>query len=154
MPLALASPAIMPGGTIPREYTCDGADSSPPLAWSGVPAGTASLVLVVEDPDAPRGTFGHWGVYDLPPGTPGLAAGYHAGRPAPGLREARNDFGTVGYGGPCPPPGAGPHRYHFALLALNRPSLALPAGASVAQILNAATPYVIGRAELVATYRR
>ncbi len=150
MPLLLMSPAFPPGGEIPREYTCDGSDISPPLSWSGVPAGTASLVLVVEDPDAPRGTFRHWGLYDMPP----TAQGLPAGQPASGWHEARNDFGKIGYGGPCPPPGAGVHHYHFRLLALNRPSLAVPPSAGVAEVLRLAQPYAIGRAELIGTYRR
>jgi Raf kinase inhibitor-like YbhB/YbcL family protein len=154
MPLFLVSPAFPPGGPIPTEYTCDGSDISPPLRWSGVPAGTRSLVLVIEDPDAPRGTFRHWGAYDIPPGTPGLSAGYRGGQPAADFREARNDFGRTGYGGPCPPPGGGIHHYQFELLALSRPSLGLPASAGIAQVLTAAQPYVIGRAELAATYHR
>lgn len=154
MPFLLMTSAFPPGGEIPSLYACDGSDISPPLSWSGVPAGTASLVLVVEDPDAPSGTFRHWAVYDVPPSSAGLAAGYHAGRPDPGLREARNDFGTIGYGGPCPPPGGGVHHYHFALMALNRLSLGLSQAASAADVLRAAAPYVISRAELVGTYRR
>src|SRR5438105_15425881 len=81
MPLVLASPAIPPNGEIPAQYTCDGADISPPLSWSDVPAGAGSLVLVVEDPDAPSGTFRHWAVFDIPPAARGLDAGYTANRP-------------------------------------------------------------------------
>jgi len=95
----LASPAIPPGGEIPAQYTCDGTDISPPLSWSGVPQGTQSLVLVVEDPDAPSGVFRHWAAFDIPPGSHGLDAGYAATRPAAGFRGARNDFGQPGYGG-------------------------------------------------------
>ena len=154
MPLLLMTPAFPPGDAIPAEYTCDGSDISPPLSWSGVPPGTQSLVLVIEDPDAPRGTFRHWGAYDIPPGTPGLSAGYRGGQPAADFREARNDFGRTGYGGPCPPPGGGVHHYHFELFALNRPSLGLPPGAGIAAVLSAAQPYVIARAEVVGTYHR
>lgn len=154
MPFLLISPAFPPGGEIPREYTCDGRDISPPLSWSGVPAGTASLVLVVADPDAPGGTFRHWAAYNIPPDMPGLPAGYRAGRPAAGWREARNDFGRTGYGGPCPPSGGGVHHYHFALMALSRSSLDLPSAAGAAEVLRVAAPYVIGRAELTGTYRR
>jgi Raf kinase inhibitor-like YbhB/YbcL family protein len=154
MPLVLISPAFPPGGHIPAQYTCGSADISPPLSWSGVPAGTKSLVLVIEDPDAPRGTFRHWGAYDIPPGTTGLAAGYHAGQPAAGFAQARNDFGAVGYGGPCPPPGRGAHHYRFELLALSRPRVDLPAGAGIAALLQAARPYVIARTELTGTYQR
>jgi Raf kinase inhibitor-like YbhB/YbcL family protein len=153
MPLVLVSPAIPPGGMIPQEYTADGWDISPPLAWSGVPAGTQSLVIVVEDPDAPQGTFHHWAAYDIPPGTAGLPEGFRAGVAAT-FPQARNDFGTFGYAGPCPPSGSGAHHYHFELLALSQPHLALMPGASVTQVIQAAAPYVVARAELVGTYQR
>jgi Raf kinase inhibitor-like YbhB/YbcL family protein len=146
--MMVSSPAIPPDGTIPAAYTCDGGDIAPPLVWSGVPAGAASLVLVVEDPDAPGGTFMHWAAFDIAPGTRGLPAGRH-----PGLREAQNDFGKTGYGGPCPPPGR-PHHYHFRLLALNRASLDLGRSATAAEVSRAAEPYAIDRAEFVATYGR
>jgi Raf kinase inhibitor-like YbhB/YbcL family protein len=148
VPLLLTTPAFPPGGEIPREYTCDGSNISPPLSWSGIPAGAASLVLVIEDPDAPRSTFRHWGVYDIPPSAPGIPAGAAVGR------VARNDFGQYGYGGPCPPAGGGVHHYHFELMALNRPTLGLPPSAGIADVLRAAAPYVISRIEVVGTYRR
>ena len=107
MPLVITSPAIPPDGEIPAQYTCDGADISPPLTWSGVPDDAKSLVLIVEDPDAPSGAFYHWAIFDIPAGSRGLDAGYSATRPATGFREARNDFRKVGYGGPCPPKGHG-----------------------------------------------
>ena len=154
MPLMLASPAIPPNGEIPAQYTCDGADISPPLSWSDVPAGTGSLVLVVEDPDAPSGTFRHWAVFDIPPTSRGLDAGYSANRPTAALHEARNDFGKTGYSGPCPPKGAGTHHYHFRLLAISRPTLDLRAPAAALDVLKAAQPYVIQQAELVGTYHR
>ena len=154
MPLMLASPAIPPGSQIPAQYTCDGSDISPPLSWSGVPAGTGSLVLVIEDPDAPSGTFRHWAVFDIPPASPGLDAGYSANRPAAGLHQARNDFGKTGYGGPCPPPGHGIHHYHFRLLAISRPTLDLRAQAAALDVLKAAQPYVMQQTELVGTYPR
>jgi Raf kinase inhibitor-like YbhB/YbcL family protein len=147
--MLLSSPAIPPGGAIPAEYTCDGSDISPPLSWSALPAGTKSLVLVVDDPDAPGGTFMHWAAFDIAPATAGLAAGH----PAATLREAQNDFGRLGYGGPCPPPGPA-HHYRFRLLALSRASLDLDAPPTAASVLRAALPYAIGRAELVGTYRR
>ena len=147
--MLLSSPAIPPGGAIPAEYTCDGTDISPPLSWSALPAGTRSLVLILEDPDAPGGSFMHWAAWDIAPALPGLAAGH----PAATLREAKNDFGRDGYGGPCPPPGAA-HHYHFRLLALSRASLDLDPPAAAAAVLKAAAPYAIGRAELVGTYRR
>ncbi len=154
MPLMLASPAIPPGGEMAAQYTCDGADISPPLSWSDVPAGTGSLVLVVEDPDAPSGTFRHWAVFDIPPASRGLDAGYSANRPIAALHEARNDFGKTGYSGPCPPKGAGTHHYHFRLLAISRPTLDLRAPAAALDVLRAAQPYVIQQTELVGTYHR
>jgi Raf kinase inhibitor-like YbhB/YbcL family protein len=152
MPLMLASPAFVPGGAIPAEYTCSGADLSPPLTWFGLPVGTKSLVLVVEDPDAPSGTFRHWVVFDIPAGVRGLPAGYGPNQPA-GFPETRNDFGGSGYGGPCPPPGPA-HHYHFRLLAISRPTLSLSPSASVVDVLRAAEPYAIGRAELTGTFQR
>jgi Raf kinase inhibitor-like YbhB/YbcL family protein len=154
MPLMLVSPAIPPGGEIPAQYTCDGTDISPPLSWSGVPQGTQSLVLVVEDPDAPTGVFRHWAAFDIPPGSHGLDAGYAAARPATGFREARNDFGQPGYGGPCPPKGHATHHYHFRLLAISRPTLDLGAAATAADVLRAAQPYMVQQTNLIGTYRR
>ncbi len=153
MPLLLASPAFAPGGQIPVEYTCSGADISPPLIWSQVPAGTGSLVLVIEDPDAPSGVFRHWAVFDIPAGAHGLAAGYRANQPAGRLRQARNDFGSIGYGGPCPPPGPA-HHYRFRLLAVSRPTLDLTAPATALDVLRAAHPYIIQQTELIGTYQR
>jgi Raf kinase inhibitor-like YbhB/YbcL family protein len=150
----LASPAIPPSGEIPAQYTCDGADISPPLSWSDVPAGTGSLVLVVEDPDAPSGTFRHWAVFDIPPASRGLDAGYSANRPNAALHQARNDFGKTGYSGPCPPKGGGTHHYHFRLLAISRPTLDLRPPAVALDVLRAAQPYVIQQTELVGTYHR
>ncbi len=153
--MMLISPAFASGAAIPSEYTCSGADISPPLSWAGLPGATKSLVLVVEDPDAPSsGTFRHWGAFDIPPALKGLPAGYGPARRASGFRELRNDFGRVGYGGPCPPSGGGTHHYHFRLLALGRASLGLAPQASILALLKAAEPYAIGRAELIGTYRR
>jgi Raf kinase inhibitor-like YbhB/YbcL family protein len=153
MPMMLTSPAFPPGGAIPAEYTCSGADISPPLTWSGVPAGAKSLVLVVEDPDAPSGTFHHWAAFDIPAASHGLAAGYSASRPTGGLHQARNDFGGLGYGGPCPPPGPA-HHYQFHLLAISRPRLDLASSPGALEVLQAAQPYVIQQTELVGTFQR
>lgn len=154
MPLLLASPAIPVGGDIPSQYTCDGADISPPLMWSGLPDGTKSLVLVVEDPDAPSGVFRHWAVFDIPAAARGLDGGYSVNRPVAGFREARNDFGKTGYGGPCPPKGHGTHHYHFRLLAISRPNLDLKPAATALDVLKAAESYALQQTELVGTYRR
>lgn len=152
--MILFSPAFPPAGAIPTEYTCSGADISPPLSWSGVPSNAKSLVLIVEDPDAPSGTFHHWAAFDIPPTLKGLPKGYSAGHLASRFHEAENDFGKKGYGGPCPPPGGGTHHYHFVLLALGRATLNLSPPASVVSVLKAAKPYAIARAELIGTYRR
>jgi Raf kinase inhibitor-like YbhB/YbcL family protein len=154
MPLLLVSPVFLPGGAIPSEYTCDGADTSPPLNWSGLPEGTRSLVLIVDDPDAPSGVFRHWAAFDIPPGAPGLTAGYGPNRPAVGFREARNDFGAPDYGGPCPPKGQGVHHYHFRLFAIGRPTLDLTPSASAFDVLQAAQSYVIQQTELIGIYQR
>src|SRR2546426_810537 len=121
--MRLTSPAFADGHPIPAHYTCDGANVSPELRWSDVPEGTLSLALTCEDPDAPRGTFTHWVIWNLDPTTGGI----RAGEVPAGARQGRNDFGSVRYGGPCPPPGHGPHRYYFTLYAVGR-AIALPEG--------------------------
>jgi Raf kinase inhibitor-like YbhB/YbcL family protein len=112
--IRVSSPAFAAGAPIPARFTCAGEEVSPPLAWSGVPPEAASLALLVEDPDAPGGTFVHWALYALPQGTTALRAG---AVPA-GAREGENSFGEEGYGAPCPPEGDAPHRYAFTLYAL------------------------------------
>ncbi len=149
MPFALTSPAFDNGQAIPAAYTCSGEDVSPPLAWHDAPPGTRSFVLVLDDPDAPGGVFRHWGIYNIPAGQSSLPRGARLD----GVGQAVNDFGGRGYGGPCPPRGS-PHHYHFRLAALNRPSLALAAGATVATLWQAAQPYIIGEAQLIGTFAR
>jgi Raf kinase inhibitor-like YbhB/YbcL family protein len=143
----LTSPAFDRGQPIPQRYTCEGDDVSPPLAWSGVPEGTASLALVVDDPDAPSGTFTHWLAWGIDPAAGSLAEGQAA--PV----EGRNDVGSSGWRGPCPPPGHGPHRYFFRLYALDH-ELDLPAGAGKADVERAIAEGVLASAELVGTYER
>jgi Raf kinase inhibitor-like YbhB/YbcL family protein len=142
---ALTSEAFTNGQAIPNEFTCDGADQPPPLAWDEPPEGTRSFALIVDDPDAPSGTYRHWGAYDIPAS---------ARSPGGDFPQAVNDFGKTGYGGPCPPPGHGPHRYRFKLFALDVDRLDLPAGAKVAQVESEAEKHVVGRAELTGTYER
>src|SRR5262245_3513941 len=117
--MRLRSNAFSDGAAIPRRFTCDGEGLSPPLHWSDEPAGTRSFVLLCDDPDAPGGTWHHWAAYDLPVDRTSLPEG--AGRPGGqgGAKQAINDFGRLGYGGPCPPRRHGPHHYHFRLLALS-----------------------------------
>jgi Raf kinase inhibitor-like YbhB/YbcL family protein len=146
-PVALSSPAFVAGAAIPREYTCDGADAPPPLRWSTAPRGTAELVLVMRDADAPGGNFLHWAVAGLDPhltllgGTAALPQGAVAGR---------NDFGGIGYKGPCPPRGDKPHRYTLTLYALPRRSRADAGFTLVADTVASA----LGAGNLSGTYGR
>ncbi len=156
MSLSIRSPAFAPGAAIPSRYTCDGADRSPALMWSGVPEGTRSLALIVDDPDAPdprapRMTWVHWVLYDLPPDRPGLAEAVAADQLPPGTREGLNDWKRVGYGGPCPP--IGRHRYFFKLYALDTvlPDLDTPTKARLEQAMRG---HILGEAELIGTYAR
>jgi hypothetical protein len=144
---SLSSSAFPPGGTIPRRHSCDGADRSPPLTWSQPPAGTRSLALVVDDPDAPAGRFTHWLAWGIDPSVGGLAEGQAA------PLEGRNDFGTVGYRGPCPPRGHGRHRYRFRLHAVGS-ELRVAPGAQTRELERALTGNVVAVAELVGTYQR
>ena len=121
--MRLTSDAFDDGGTIPRRHTCDGEDVSPALSWEGAPDGTASFALVVHDPDAPRGDWVHWVIYDIPGHLTGLPEKAGPAERLDHLGEAvqgTNDFGRIGWGGPCPPPGK-PHRYVFTLTALDAP---------------------------------
>jgi Raf kinase inhibitor-like YbhB/YbcL family protein len=143
----LRSPEFERGQPIPRKHTCEGEDVSPPLAWAGAPEGTASLALVVDDPDAPSGTFTHWLAWGIDPAAGSLAEG------EAGPVEGRNDFGSSGWRGPCPPPGHGPHRYSFRLYALES-ELDLPAGAGKTEVERAIAEGVLAAAELVGTHER
>jgi Raf kinase inhibitor-like YbhB/YbcL family protein len=154
MTLKLTSAAFADGGAIPGKYTCEGQDVSPPLAWAGVPANAKSLVLVVDDPDAPdpaapKMTWVHWVLYNIPPGPGSLAEGVR--RLPPGTLEGSNDWGRTGYGGPCPP--IGRHRYFYKLYALDA---ALPNLGQVtkAQLEAAMKPHVIAHTQLVGTYQK
>ena len=144
--LQLGSPAFSSGVTIPRQYTCDGQDVSPPVSWSGVPRGTRELVLLMRDPDAPGGPFTHWALAGVGPSTRSLSAG----QSPPGAIEGRNGFGTLGYRGPCPPRGARAHRYVLTLSALARRVRPKPGFSSNAL---GAVP-AIASAALVGTYGR
>jgi Raf kinase inhibitor-like YbhB/YbcL family protein len=145
---ALRSPAFEDGKPIPRRHTCQGDDVAPAIGWTPPPAGTRSLALVVEDPDAPRGTFTHWLAWGIPPDAPGLAEG----RLPP--REGRNDFGEAGWRGPCPPRGHGPHRYVFRLVALDTTLDDLAPGAGARDVDEAVDGHVLAAAELTGTFER
>ena len=147
--IELTSSAFQAGEPIPRTYTCSGDGTSPPLAWADVPDGTKSLALLVDDPDAPGGTFTHWAVYGIPPATRRFAPG----KPPPGAQQGENSFGDARYGGPCPPKGDQAHRYVFTLYALRAP-LNLEAGAKPDDVRAAITKQAIARGELIGTFKR
>ena len=151
--MTLRSPAFQSGADIPRQYTCDADDVSPPLRWESVPAGTQALALIVEDPDAPGGTWVHWVVYDLTVDTAVLnEAMPRTEMLSNRAKQGVNDFRRVGFGGPCPPPGRA-HRYYFRLYALDAPT-ALKPRATKAQLLQAIKGHVLGEAELMGRYNR
>jgi Raf kinase inhibitor-like YbhB/YbcL family protein len=150
MAFQLFSSAFAEGGWIPELFTCDGADVSPSLEWSGEPAETRSFALIVEDPDAPAGTWCHWLVYDIPSKIHNLAQGYKPGRL--GLSGA-NDFGREGYGGPCPPKGRA-HRYFFKLYALDVGSLGAPGGLKRDAFQQAIQGHTLAGAEYMGRYQR
>ena len=150
--IELTSAAFGQGSTIPRQYTCDGADLSPPLSWSGVPAGAKSLALVVDDPDA-RGTWVHWVVYGIPAGVSGLSEGASSDiGDVPGATDGTNDFKRTGYGGPCPPNGPA-HRYVFKLFAVDS-VLELAPGATKSELLRAMEGNVVAQGSLMGRYQR
>ena len=153
MPIQITSSAFSEGGPIPKKYTCDAEDASPPLAWSGVPAGAKSLALIADDPDAPMGTWVHWVIFNLPPTLTGLSEGItKASQVGGGAIQGNNDFRRIGYGGPCPPRGK-QHRYFFKLYALDT-SLALKAGSSKADLEKAMRGHVLAQGQLMGTYSR
>jgi Raf kinase inhibitor-like YbhB/YbcL family protein len=153
MAMTLTSSAFQQGGVIPKQYTCDGADLSPPLNWTTPPAGTKGFALIADDPDAPAGTWVHWVVYNIPaderklaenlPKTPKLRSG---------ALQGTTDFRRPGYGGPCPPPGPA-HRYFFKLYALDI-QLELPANATKAQLEAAMKDHILNEGQLLGYYQR
>ena len=156
MPLKLASTAFAHNGAIPKRYTCQGEDVSAPLAWSGAPPATKSFVLIVDDPDAPdpkapRMTWVHWVLYNLPPTATALQEGIRTGELPKGTLEGLNDWKRTGYGGPCPP--IGQHRYFHKLYALDTllPAIESPAKADLEQAMKG---HVLQKAELIGTYQK
>ncbi len=148
--MRLTSPAIKPNQSIPPRFTCSGADVSPPLRWAGAPAATRAFALVVQDRDAHD--FTHWVIWNLPPRLRSLPEGVANGPAAAGGVQGMNSWQTLGYGGPCPPPGA-PHHYVFTLYALGR-RLPLSAGASKEQVLEAMRGSILARGRMIATFGR
>lgn len=151
---SLTSSAFTDGGTIPKQYTADGPDVSPPLAWTAPPAGTAELALICDDPDAPAGTWTHWVVYGMAPDLTGLKEDTPKEESVadPKLTQGINSFGKTGWGGPSPPPGK-PHRYQFTLYALSA-KLNLQPGAEKAALQKAMEKKVLAQAQLTGTYGR
>lgn len=152
MALELRSTAFTEGQPIPATYTCDGNDLSPPLAWSGAPAGTKSFALIADDPDAPRGTWVHWVVWNIPATSTGLPENVARKPQLPdGTRQGISDSMSTGYGSPCPP--SGTHRYFFKVYALDG-FLELPAAATKLQLEAAMKGRVLAEAQLMGTYTR
>ena len=156
MPLTVTSQSFMHGREIPARHTCDGQNSSPPLIWAGVPAGTKSLALIVDDPDAPdpaapKMTWVHWVLYNIPPDASGLIEGAAVRDFPAGTLQGNNDWQRIGYGGPCPP--VGKHRYFFKLYALNTvlPDMRHPTKAALEKAMQG---HVLAHAELVGLYQR
>jgi Raf kinase inhibitor-like YbhB/YbcL family protein len=148
MAIQLSSPAFRSGESIPLDYTADGRNVSPPLQWTPPPLGTQSLALVCEDPDAPRGTFTHWVVFNMPADADGLV---EAALPS-GAMQGLNSFGEASYGGPAPPPGK-PHHYHFRLYALDSP-VPLIGEVAAPGLKSAMEGHILGEADLVGLYQR
>jgi len=151
--MRLTSTAFEEGASIPKRYTCDGNDNSPPLHWEGIPAGTKSLALICDDPDAPRGTWVHWVLFNLPANTTELAAGVPTDKVLPsGAKQGTNDSKEIGYGGPCPPKGK-PHRYYFKVYALDA-ELNLPEGSTKQEVEAAMKGHILAQGELMGKYGR
>lgn len=148
----LESPAFTNRGTIPTRFTCDGEDVSPELRWRAAPDGTKSFALLVEDPDAPSGTFTHWILFDIPAAQSHLPEGGGAGEL--GTTAGTNDSGKPGYKGPCPPPGHGSHRYIFTLYALDRETLPLTSKVRRDEFVRAIGGHTLDKAELIGRYQR
>ena len=153
MSIELTSTAFQPGETIPKQYTGDGVDQSPPLRWSEPPPGTKSIALICDDPDAPRGTWVHWVLFNLPPESRALEESVPTTATlGNGAMQGKNDFGNIGYGGPAPPKGK-PHRYFFKLYALDV-AVDLPTGATKAELEKAMKGHILAEGELMGNYKR
>jgi len=152
MDIQLTSTAFSDGAMIPKRFTCDGEDLSPPLSWSGIPAETASLALICDDPDAPVGTWDHWVLFNIPASATGLPVNVPAKATlADGSVHGNNSWGRLGYGGPCPP--GGTHRYFFKLYALDI-ELNLKSGATTSQLVKAMEGHILDQGQLMGNYRR
>lgn len=150
--IQVSSTAFEEGGLIPPQYTCDGADVSPPLSWQSIPEGARSIALIADDPDAPMGTFVHWVLYDLPADVRELQENVPDAKTLPnGAKQGANGFGRIGYGGPCPP--GGTHRYFFKIYALDTPTNLSP-GQKKAQLLKAMEGHILAQGQIMGKYKR
>lgn len=150
--IEVRSTAFAEGDRIPSDFTCDGADMSPPVEWANIPSGTKSIAILVEDPDAPSGNWSHWLAYDLPPSLRQLPPGIPASKGLPaGGTQGRTDFGKMGYSGPCPPQGN--HRYFFRVYALDA-ILGLKPGVTKQELLRAMQGHILAQGQLMGTYDR
>lgn len=149
MTFTLTISAFANGSIIPAKFTCEGANVSPELRWNDAPAGTRSFALILDDPDAPVGTFTHWLLFDIPADRSNLAEGASA----IGV-VGKNDFGRAGYGGPCPPHGHGPHRYYLTLYALDIASLKLKSGAGRRDVESALRSHILAQTQYLGRYER
>jgi Raf kinase inhibitor-like YbhB/YbcL family protein len=148
----LTSTAFKEGQPIPSTYTCDGVNVSPPLEWSGVPKSARTITIIADDPDTPGGMWVHWVLYNLPADNTGLVENLPATEKlVAGGFHGKTDFGTTGYGGPCPP--SGTHRYFFKIYALDG-DLSLKAGATKAEVEKAMEGHIVSQGQLMGTYRR
>lgn len=154
MTLTVSSPAFTRDQPIPRQFSRDGGNVSPPLEWQGAPPQTRSYALIVEDPDAPRGTFRHWAAYDIPADAHRLPEGAGSRQQGAAVHMAMNDFGNTQYDGPQPPPGHGTHHYHFRLFALDVPQLNVPKNCAAKDVLAAVQNNALEQAEIVGTFER
>ena len=151
MAMRLIIAAFAEGGTIPALHTCEAADLSPAIEWTGTPSEAKSFALIVDDPDAPGGVWNHWLLFDIPPAVHAIAQGFKPGQVG---ESGTNDFGRIGYNGPCPPKRGGPHRYYFKLYALDVAKLDLKKGAERASLDRALKGHVIGEAQYMGRCER
>jgi len=154
MTLTIRTPTFAKDSSIPSQFTKDGGNVSPLVEWQGAPRGTKSYALVVEDPDAPKGTFRHWAAYNIPADLQRLAEGAGSRDQGAALQMATNDFGNARYDGPQPPAGDGPHHYHFRLFALDVPELDVEEDCSAEDVLEAAKAHSIDEADTVGLFAR
>jgi Raf kinase inhibitor-like YbhB/YbcL family protein len=152
MAISVTSTAFTDSMTIPKQYTCEGKDMSPPVAWSGIPAGTKSEALILDDPDAPNGTWTHWIIWNIPPSVTSLDEGLAKTATVAGMKQGQNSWPKTGYNGPCPPPGNA-HRYYFTVFALDK-ILDLPDNSNRAALESAMQGHILSQGQLLGMYAK